>query len=81
MNYEASILEVLARSVPNLVRELALRNRLELEMGVTVSLAFLSFRLRGLEASGDIIAVDNQDTGTKWTISDKGKARLAAARE
>lgn len=80
MNHEISILELLARSLPSLVREIPLRNRLEIEMGNAVSLAFLSTKLRGLEASGDVLAISNADSGNQWTITAAGQARLALAK-
>ncbi len=81
MKPEIAILEILARRAPDMVREIPLHNELQYECGVPVSLADMRAKLRGLEQSGDAIAIANPDAGTKWTISDAGKARLARARE
>ncbi len=81
MSIEVSILEILARRAPELVREVPLRNALEIELAEVVSLASIKTKLRALEVSGDVTAIPNADAGTKWTISDHGQARLARAKE
>jgi hypothetical protein len=81
MKIEIQILEILAARSPDLVREIPLRNEVELNTGEEIALADMKVKLRAMERNGDVTFVSNQDTGTKWTISDQGKARLAKAKE
>jgi hypothetical protein len=80
MNIDLIILDILERRDPELVREIPLRNETELESGEEISLAEMKAKLRSLERDGHVVAVSNQDTGTKWGITDAGKMRLAKAR-
>ena len=80
MNLDLTILDILERRDPELVREIPLRNETELESGEDISLADMKAKLRNLERDGHVVAVSNHDTGTKWGITDAGKMRLAKAR-
>lgn len=81
MNTELVILEILAGRAPDLVREIPLRNEVELMTGEEMSLSDLKVKLRALERNGEATFVSNADTGSKWTVTDRGRARLARARE
>lgn len=81
MKTEILILNVLATHDPELVREIPMRNAVEIEGGKDVSLSELKSKLRGLELSGDVVCITNADSGSKWGITAKGQARLAKALE
>lgn len=81
MNVEIQILEILAARSPELVKEIPLRNEVELNTGEEISLADMKNKLRAMERNGDVTFVSNSDTGSKWTITDRGQARLAKAKE
>lgn len=79
MKTEILILNVLDNHDPELVRAVPMRNAVEIEGGKDVSLSDLNAKLRRMEVAGEVILVNNEDTGAKWGITDKGKARLAKA--
>ncbi len=81
MKIEIQILEILAARSPDLVREIPLRNEVELNTGEEIALAQMKQTLRSMERNGDVTFVGNSDTGSKWTITDRGQARLAKAKE
>ena len=80
MKLELILLELLERRDPDLVREVPLRNEAELEGGKSVALAAMKSALRTMEQRGELVCVVSEDTGTGWGVTDKGKARLARAR-
>lgn len=79
MKTEIAILELLHRRSPDLAREVALRNELEIAMGKTLALADVKVRLRALETAGEVFCVANADSGNKWGLTDAGQARLMRA--
>lgn len=81
MKVEIQILDILAARSPDLVKEIPLRNEVELNTGEEISLAQMKQTLRSMERNGDVTFVSNNDTGSKWTITDQGQARLAKAKE
>lgn len=81
MNLQLAILDALRLANPNLMPEPALVSQVRLAgaTGKSVTLTELRVELFALEQRGEAVGVSNEDTGTRWRISDPGLARLANA--
>lgn len=79
MTLELALLVTLNQTHPRLMPEGALRNDAIAECGKLVTVSECRTVLRKLEEEGYVTGVTNQDTGTKYHITDAGRVRVAEA--
>ena len=78
MNLELQILTVLRNAGERLVLQSTLVANLRL-LDRKETLAEINTALASMEEADEVIGLTNRDTGTKWQISDAGRARLITA--
>ena len=79
MTPDIAILTTLDNVAPRLMPEAALIADARLLLGPDATAAIVRLALQRLDRVGHIIGIPNEDTGTRWQLSDSGKARLLQA--
>ncbi len=79
MNIQLQVLTALNLTEGFLVPEGSVYNAVVLAETRPPTRSEVGAALRTLEAAGEVVGVSNADTGTKWQIADKGRARVMNA--
>lgn len=79
MKLSLTILLALRDIGARMMPERMLLNQVRVSQPGEVTAQQLKDEMKLLEAEGSVLGFANQDTGTRWKITDTGKARLAEA--
>lgn len=79
MTLEIAILTALSNVHPRLLPEGAVRGDAGALLGTPVTITECARALTKLEGKKQVRGWSNEDTGTKWKITEEGMDRLAAA--
>ncbi len=77
MNLQREILEVLRDVSGHLMTTASVHAQVKCSTGEDKTLTDVASELRGLERKGPAPALDPDDFGHRWAITDAGKMRLA----